>query len=196
VLLLDLDLANVAGMLNNLRDVRLVSSSNLAGDTLSQVRESTVHPVLPEDTNAVAERRKVGRDHAEGAVDRPEEEEDNEKVMGVPEALKVLPACLLRRCERNRHQSNQHNVAAPSRAGSKVGQDETHEPEVVRCGELGQVVPMCDCVNPGEEYDGPGDQLVESNVLVERDDVVQRRATSHRYQVSANREENEGYVDV
>ena len=183
-------------MLDNLGNIRLVSSSYFTCNTFGQVRKSTVHPVLPEDTDAVAEGRKVRRDHAEGAVDRPEEEEDDEEVVGVPKALEVLSTCLLRRCERDRHQCNQHNVATPARTSSEVGQDETHEPEVVRCGELGQIVPMCDCVDPGEEYDGPGDQLVESNIFVEGDDVVQRRATSHRYQVSAYREENEGYVDV
>lgn len=78
VLFLDLDLAHVAGMLNDLRNVRLVPSSHFTCDTLSQVRKSSIHPVLPEDTDAVTEWRKVWLDHAEGAVDGPEDEEHNE----------------------------------------------------------------------------------------------------------------------
>lgn len=56
-------------MLNDLGNVRLVSSSDLTRNTLSEVCESTIHPVLPEDTDTVAKGRKVGRDHAEGTVD-------------------------------------------------------------------------------------------------------------------------------
>lgn len=69
VLFLDLDLTHVAGMLNDLGNVRLVSSPNLTRDTLSEVRESTIHPVLPEDTDTIAKGRKVWLDHAESTVD-------------------------------------------------------------------------------------------------------------------------------
>jgi hypothetical protein len=166
-------------MLNDLGNVRLVSSTDLTGDTLGQVCKPTVHPVLPEDTNTVAERRKVGRDHAKGAVNGPEKEENDEEVVRVPEALEVCATCFLRRCERDGHERDQHDVTAPARTSRKVGKDEAHESQVVRCGESCQVVPMGDRVNPGEEYDGPCDQLVESNVLVEWDHVVQGSATSH-----------------
>jgi hypothetical protein len=69
VLLLDLNLTNVARVLDDLGDVRLVASSDLTRDTLSQVRESTVHPVLPEDTDTIAERCKIRLDHAKGSMD-------------------------------------------------------------------------------------------------------------------------------
>jgi hypothetical protein len=128
VLLLDLNFADVARMLNDLGNVRLVSSSDLTRDALGQVRESTVHPVLPEDTDTIAEGRKIRRNHAEGAMDGPEEEENDEEVVRVPEALEVCATCLLRRCERDRHERDQHNVAAPSGTSGKVGKDEAHEP--------------------------------------------------------------------
>jgi hypothetical protein len=172
VLFLDLNFADVARMLNDLGNIRLVSSSDLTRNTLGQVRESTVHPVLPEDTDTVAEGRKVGRDHAEGSMNRPEEEENNEEMMGVPEAFEVCATRLLRSCQCNSHQREQHNITAPAGASSKVGQDEAHEPEVVRCREPSQIVPMRNCVDPGEEYNSPGDQLVESDVLVEWNHVV------------------------
>lgn len=54
VLLLDLDLAHIARVLNDLGDVSLVASAHLTGDTLREVHESTVHPVLPKDTNSLS----------------------------------------------------------------------------------------------------------------------------------------------
>jgi hypothetical protein len=179
VLLLDLDLADVAGVVDDLGDVCLVASAHLTGNSLGQVCKSTVHPVLPEDTNTVAEGRKVGLNHAEGTVDGPEDEEYDEHVVRVPEALKVGTARLLGRREGNRHEREQHNVSTPSRAGGKVGEDESHEAQLVDGGKLGEVVPMGNGVDPGEEDNGPGDQLVEGDVLVEGDNVVQRRTTGH-----------------
>lgn len=120
VLLLDLNLANVAGMLDDLRDVRLVSSSYFTGDTFGQVGKSTVHPVLPEDTNTIAERCKVGLNHAEGSMNRPEDEEHNEQMVHVPEAFEVCATSLLRSCNRDRVERNQHDVTAPSGSSRKV----------------------------------------------------------------------------
>lgn len=121
MLFLDLNFANVAGMLNDLRDVRLVSSTDFARHSFSQICESTIHPVFPENTNAIAEGCKVGLDHAECAVDGPEDEEDDKEVMGVPEALKVGTARFLRRCERNRHKRKQHDISTPTRSSGEVG---------------------------------------------------------------------------
>lgn len=180
MLLLDLNLADVAGMLNDLGNVGLVSATNFTSDALAEVGKSTVHPVLPEHTDAVAKGRKVGLDHAEGAVNGPEDEEDDEQVVGVPEALKVRTPRLLRSCECDRHQSHEHDISTPARASREVGQDEAHESEVVTSSESGKVVPMRNGVDPGEEDDGPRDQLVESDVLVERNDIVERCSTSHR----------------
>jgi hypothetical protein len=179
VLLLDLNLANVAGMLNDLGDVRLVASTDLTRNTLTEVGESTVHPVLPENTNAIAEGCKVGLDHAEGSVDGPEDEEDDEEVMCVPEALEVGSSCILSSCKCDRIQSDEHHVSTPARTSSKVGENKAHESEVVAGREPCKVVPMGNCVEPGKEDDRPGNQLVEGDVLVEGNDIVQRCATSH-----------------
>lgn len=100
VLLLDLDLANIARVLNDFRDVRLVSSSNFTCNSFGQICETSIHPVFPEDTDSIAERRKVRLDHAEGAVDRPENEEDDEEMVCVPKALKVGSSWLF--CSRKR----------------------------------------------------------------------------------------------
>jgi hypothetical protein len=181
VLLLDLHLTDIARMLNDLGDVRLVASTNLTRDTLAQIRKSSVHPVLPENTDTIAEGRKVRLDHAERTVDGPEQEEDGEEVVRVPEALELGSSLLLgcspcHGCERS-----QHDVASPSRACCEVGKKEADEAELVGLGKHPQISPMRNRVNPGEEEDGPPDQLVESNVLVERNDAVERCPSDHRY---------------
>jgi hypothetical protein len=78
VFLLDLHFADVARVLNDLGDICLVSPTYFSRDTLGQICKAAVHPVLPEDTDAIAERRKVGRNHTEGSVNGPEDEEDDE----------------------------------------------------------------------------------------------------------------------
>lgn len=55
---------------------------------------------------------------------------------------------------------------------------------------------MSDDVNDGPKDDGPGGGFVEGDVLVERDDVVQGCLAQQGYEVPANREQNEGYIDV
>jgi hypothetical protein len=121
MLLLDLNLADVAGMLNDLGNVGLVPSSNFTSNALAKVRKSTVHPVFPEDTDTVAKGRKVGLDHAEGSVNRPEDEEDDEEVVGVPEALEVRTSSFLRCCKCDRHQSHKHDISTPTRSSREVG---------------------------------------------------------------------------
>jgi hypothetical protein len=179
MLFLDLDFADVARVLDDLGNVRLVSATNFASDTLSQVRESTVHPVLPENTDTITEWRKVGLNHAKGSVDGPEDEEDDEEVMRVPETLKVRTARSFGSGKSDCHQGKEHDVTAPSRTGGKIGQNEAHESQPVACGEPGEIIPVRNSVNPGEEDYGPGDQLMEGDVLVERYYVVERRTTRH-----------------
>ena len=180
VLLLDLNLADIARVLNDLGDVRLVLSPNFTGDTLSQVGKSTVHPVLPKDTDTIAEGRKVWLNHAEGSVNGPEDEEDDEEMVHVPETFKVCTTSLFRSSQCDCHKRNQHDITTPTRSSSKVGEDEAHESKLVACRESGQIVPMCNRVHPGEEYNGPSDELMEGDILVERNNVVQGRTTSHR----------------
>ena len=149
-----------------------MSSPDFTRDTLSEVRKSTVHPVLPEDTDTVAERRKVGLNHAKGSVDGPEDEEDNEEVVHVPEAFKVCATSLFRCRECDGHQTDQHDITTPTGTSSKVGEDEAHESEVVDGREPGKIVPMGNGVDPGEEDNGPSDKLVKGDVLVKGDYVV------------------------
>jgi hypothetical protein len=104
VLLLDLDFADIARVLDDLGNVRLVSATNFTSDALSQVRKSTVHPVLPKNTDSIAEWCEVGLNHAKGSVDGPEHEEDDEEVVRVPETLKICTSRAFCGCKGDRHQ--------------------------------------------------------------------------------------------
>lgn len=90
----------------------------------------------------------------------------------VPETLEVCATSLFRRRERDGHQTEQHNVTTPTGTRCEVGQDETHESELVACREPGEIVPVSNRVDPGEENNGPSDELVEGDVLVEGNYVV------------------------
>lgn len=64
----------------------------------------------------------------------------------------------------------------------------------IHFGELGEVDHVRGDVDEGED-DRPGDRFVESNVLVERDGVVERCASEEGDEVAADGEEDEGQVD-
>lgn len=183
-------------MLDDLGDICLVLPAHLACGSLGQVEEAAVHPVLPKVTDRVAVGRKVGTNHAEGSVDGPHDEEEDEEVVRVPEALIVCAARLLDGGENNGHQGDKHDVSRPSGSGDQVGEEEADEAQVVRGRETAQVDPVGDGVDPGEEDDGPGDKHVEGDVLVELDNAVQRGSAQQRDEVPADGEEDEGNVEV
>ena len=183
-------------MLDDLGHVRLVTPTNLTRCPLSKIGESTVHPVLPENTDAVAKRRKIRLDHTKGSVDGPENEEDDEQVVRVPESFELSSSRFLGCCPGHGGQGDQHDISTPSRPSSKVGDEESDEAELVDLGEYPQIPPMRNGVQPGEKDDGPPDQFVEGDVLVEGNDAVEWSPTGHGDQVPAHREQDEGYVDV
>ena len=77
----------------------------------------------PKDTDRVerAVRGPVGLDHTEHAVKLPVDEEDDEQMVGVPEALKVGPAPLLDRKPDHDSQREPHDPTGDTRAGCEVG---------------------------------------------------------------------------
>lgn len=68
VLLLDLYLHHIARVLNDLGDIRLVSSANFSQDPLNEVNDPAVNPILPEDSGPGAERCHIRLDHTECSV--------------------------------------------------------------------------------------------------------------------------------
>ena len=63
-------------------------------------------------------------------------------------------------------------------------------------GKLGEVDHVGDDVNDGEDDDRPGDSLVERNVLIEGNERVEGRLAKKRDEVTANREKDEGHIDM
>lgn len=201
VLLFDLNLADLARVLDDLCYVRLVAAADLAGDALGQVAEAAVHPKLPKDANgrgadAGAKGRDVGLDHAKGAVQGPEEEEDDEHVVRVPEALVVGAARLLDRRDDHAHEGEQHHVAGPAGARGKVGEQPAVEAQVVLGRHLGKVVPVGNGVHPRPKDNGPGGRDVKGDVLVKLDDAVEGRLPQQRDERAAHGEQHDADVDV
>ena len=158
----------------------------------------------PEDTNRVpgAERRTVGLDHAEHTVQLPVEEEDEEQVVRVPEALKVRATRFLSSVPSHDDKRSGHDPASDTGTGGEVGDEEDDEAvarrsgERVGKGELGEVDHVRGDVDEGEEADAPADGLVERDVLVEGNVVVERRAAEERDEVAADGQEDERDLDV
>lgn len=155
VLLFNLDLDNVAWMLDNLADVRLVLSPDLTGKAFGQVNESSNEPVFPKDTNSSAEGGSIRLDHAEGAMERPEKEEEKEEVMGVPESFKVSTSGLLHSSSGHQEEDDKHDVTRPSWTSQKVCHEETLESEALLGGKLCEIIPVGDSVNNREEDNRP-----------------------------------------
>lgn len=129
-------------------------------------------------------------------MDGPEDEEDDEHVVGVPESLVVGSSRLLNRSEDHAHERNQHNVSSPAGAGGEVGKQPAIDSQVVLNGHLRKVVPVSNGVSPGEKHNRPGRRDVEGDVLVELDNAVQGSLSEQRDEGSADGEENDADVDV
>lgn len=87
LLLFDLDFDDIARMLYDFGDKGTVPSTNFSHNSLQKVDKATIHPVLPKDPYPAAKWWDVGFDHAECSMYCPEDEEDNEKMMRIPEPL-------------------------------------------------------------------------------------------------------------
>jgi hypothetical protein len=97
---------------------------------------------------------------------RPENEEDNEEVVQVPESFKVRTTRLLDRCCEDHHQCCEHDIASPARTSGEVGKKEAFEAELVLCGELGKVIPMGYSMNPGKEDNRVCYEFMKRDVLI------------------------------
>lgn len=132
----------------------------------------------------------------------PVEEEDEEQVVRVPEALEVRATRLLPSVPGHDNERDGHDPASDTRTGGEVRDEEDDEAlagrggQRVDEGELGEVDHVRGNVDEGEETDAPADGLVERDVLVERNVVVERRAAEERDEVAADGQEDERNLDV
>ena len=135
-------------------------------------------------------------------MELPVDEEDNEQVVGVPEPLKVGATTLLNGEPDHDTQCSSHDPASCTRTSDEVGCDKGDNLLAgglrvgVNHGELGEVDHVGDNVDNREDDDGPGDGLVERDVLVEGDERVQGRAPEERDEVAADGEKDERDIDV
>lgn len=90
VILFYLNLDDVAGMFNHLADICLMFSTNFPHGSLAEIEQTPDHPELPENTNAITKRRAIRFNHAEGAVERPEEEKYEKEMVGIPKKKLVI----------------------------------------------------------------------------------------------------------
>lgn len=84
VIFFDLDLDDVAGMLNYLADICLMLPTNFPHSSLPEIEQASDHPEFPENTNTITERWAIRLDHTEGAMEGPEEEEYEEEMVRIP----------------------------------------------------------------------------------------------------------------
>lgn len=196
MLLLNLHLHHITRMQNHLTDKRLMPPPNLPRNPLPQIAKTPIHPILPKNPNPITERRKIRLNHTKRPMNRPKHKKNHKQMMRIPKPFKIRPPIFLRRGPSHGHQSDQHDVACPAGAGEQIGADEALETEAIYGGEFGEVVPVGDGVDPGEEDDGPADEFVEGDVFVEGNDAVEGCAAEHRDEVAADGEEDEGDVDV
>lgn len=141
-------------MLDHLRNECRMSSPYLPQDSLEQVEEASIHPELPEHTNARAEGCSVRFDHAESAVNGPEDKENCEQMMGVPESLKIRASSFLEGCEKHGHEGEEHDISGPARASLEICKQPSLKAELILYCELREVVPVSKGVEPGKEDDG------------------------------------------
>lgn len=94
-------------------------------------------------------------------MDGPENEEYDEQMMGEPKTLMVLLLESLKRGDKYHHQNDEHDVPRPSWASSEVCENESFEALMILGGQLCEIVPMGNGVDPGEENDRISYQLVE-----------------------------------
>lgn len=172
VLFLDLNLDDIARMLDDFRNKSFMSSSHLSSNPLGQIKECSVHPVLPENSDSSTERSEVRLDHAESSVNRPKYEEYNEEVVSVPKSFEVRPSWLFHRRKYHGHQSKEHHISSPSWSRYEVCKKPSWETELVRCSQSCKVDPMSNRMDPAKKYDRPGGKFVERDIFVERNDTV------------------------
>ena len=126
-LFLDLNFNYFTRMLNDFGDVGLVLPANLSRYPFYQVYESSVHPILPENTGTRTKRCCICFNHAESSVDGPENKEQNEEMVGEPEAFIIGSSKLSHGRGNDEHQNDKHDVPRPSRTSGKVGKKESFE---------------------------------------------------------------------
>lgn len=116
--------------------------------------------------------------------------------MCIPEAFIIVQSNSFDGRDNYQHQASEHDITSPARTGSEVSEEKPFKPLSVLCRKLGEVVPMCDCVKPGEEYNGPSYELVKGDGLVKFNDSIEGSLSCQRDERAANRENKNRNIKV
>lgn len=135
-------------------------------------------------------------------MELPADEEDDEEVMSIPEILEIGTSALLSGEVDHNGKADSHNPPGSAGAGGKVGLKESSKLcATCRCGSVGErefgKVDHVRC----NVYDSASDNrpcggLVESNVLVQGNDLVKGCATKEGDEIAADGEKNEDDIDM
>jgi hypothetical protein len=129
-------------------------------------------------------------------------EKDDEQMVGIPKPFKVGAASLFDSKPNHDGQSGGHDPASDTGTSREIscekrdntltsvfsisiGHSETVEVDHVR-----------EDVHSSASDNGPGGSFMESDVLIKRNDIIERRPTKEGNEVSANREKDENDIDV
>lgn len=132
----------------------------------------------------------------------PVDEEHDEQMVRVPEALKVSTTAFLDCEEHHRAERGGHDPACCARASDKLSEKERRDAlssrlRICICDcEFRIIDHVCSDVHKREEDHGPGNRLMKRDILIERNDVVEGRATEKRYEVAADREQDKNNIYV
>ncbi len=174
MLFLDLYLDYLARMLNHFGNICLMPPTNFSQNSFDEIGKASIHPEFPERTGALTKWAGICFDHTESSVDRPENEEDDKKVMRVPKALEIRTPKPLHRRYHHQHQANEHDVSRPAGTSGEVGREEPFKPLFIVLRELREIVPMRTGMEPSKEDNRPSYQFMERDVFVELDDPIYR----------------------
>lgn len=130
----------------------------------------------------------------------PVDEEYDEKVMCVPKPLKISLSLLLTSVPGHRPKSCPHDPPSDGRACLNTDKQEIDHSLLGGGGRLDSKIDDINNVGKrvdhGPDTDGPTHCLVESDILVERNDCTNRGTTHERDEVSADWEKNEDDIYV
>jgi hypothetical protein len=138
-------------------------------------------------------------------VQLPAKEKDNEKVVGVPKLFKPslgLSSALLDGKPDHDTESGGHDPAGDTSSGGEVENDELNRSRRRTRGcpingcELAEVPHVGRNMDRGEDDNRPGGGDVELDVIVERNDIVQRGLAEERDEIPADWEKNEDDIEM
>lgn len=194
-------------MLHDLGNVGDVARAHFTKNTLVDPNDSTHKPVPPEDTYGIerAEGWPVWFDHTEHAVELPENEEGDEKVVAIPELFESAVLCtttLLNRIVDHNGKENQHEPTSDKWANDEIGSNEEDDAlsgsgsTLVGHSETVKIDNVGEGVDDTTGEDGPCGRFMKGKIFVERNDSAQGCPAHDGDEVAADWEQNEDDVDM